>query len=49
MYDVFNIDYGDGLNHYMHLHNLISRGIDEEQRVNVEPVDDSLNSTSVQS
>jgi hypothetical protein len=49
MYDVFNIDYGDGLNHYMHLHNLISRGIDEEQRVNVEPVDDSLNGTSVQS
>jgi hypothetical protein len=28
LYDVFNIDYGDGLKDYMHLHNLISQGLD---------------------
>jgi len=28
LYDVFNIDYGDGLRDYMHLHNLISQGLD---------------------
>lgn len=49
MYDIFNIDYGDGLNHYMHLHNLISRGIDDEQGAFVEPADDNSNDTSVQS
>ena len=28
LYDVFNIDYGDGLKHYMHLHNLISQALE---------------------
>lgn len=27
LYDVFGLDYGDGLDHYMALHNLISRGL----------------------
>jgi hypothetical protein len=49
MYDIFNIDYGDGLNHYMHLHNLISCGIDDEQAASVASVDDNLNDTTVQS
>lgn len=45
MYDVFNIDYGDGLKHYMQIHNLISHAVDGEQAAFVESVDDSLNST----
>ena len=49
LYDIFNIDYGDGLKHYMQLHNLISRGIDDEQGVSAQGVDDSSNDTSVQS
>jgi hypothetical protein len=49
IYDIFNIDYGDGMKHYMHLHNLISRGIDDEQGASVEGVDDNLNDTIVQS
>lgn len=28
MYDVFNIDYADGLAHYMELHNLIYKGME---------------------
>ena len=49
MYDVFNIDYGDGLKHYMQLHNLISRGVDDEPEATVDAVDDNLNSTNDQS
>jgi len=49
MYDVFNIDYGDGLKHYMQLHNLISRAVDDEQAAFVGPVDDNLNNTDDQS
>lgn len=29
MYDVFNIDYGDGLAHYMALHNFIYKGMED--------------------
>jgi hypothetical protein len=32
VYDIFNIDYGDGLKHYMHLHNLIHQGLEAEQK-----------------
>ena len=32
MYDIFNVSYGDGLNHYMTLHNLIARALDGENR-----------------
>ena len=49
MYDIFNIDYGDGLKHYMQLHNLISRAVDDEQAAFVDDADDSLNSTDDQS
>lgn len=49
LYDIFNVDYGDGLKHYMRLHNLISRGIDDEQGVSAQGVDDNSNDTSVQS
>jgi hypothetical protein len=28
LYDVFNIDYGDGLKHYMLLHNLIGQALE---------------------
>jgi len=45
MYDIFNIDYGDGLKHYMQIHNLISHAVDGEQAAFVERVDDNLNST----
>ena len=30
MYDIFNLDYGDGLSHYMMLHNLIHQGLEVE-------------------
>lgn len=33
MYDVFDLDYGDGLNHYMELHNIISRGLDSQNNI----------------
>ena len=33
IYDVFGLDYGDGLTHYMQLHNLIGQGIEAEQKV----------------
>lgn len=33
IYDVFGLEYGDGLDHYMELHNLISRGMDREPRL----------------
>ena len=49
LYDIFNIDYGDGLKHYMRLHNLISLGIDYEQGVSVRDVDGNLDGTSGQS
>jgi hypothetical protein len=45
IYDIFNIDYGDGLKHYMQIHNLISHAVDGEQAAFVERVDDNLNST----
>ena len=32
MYDVFGLDYGDGLTHYMQLHNLIGQGLAAEQK-----------------
>ena len=32
IYDVFGLDYGDGLTHYMQLHNLIGQGIENEQK-----------------
>jgi hypothetical protein len=31
MYEVFGLDYGDGLPHYMALHNLIHQGLKAEQ------------------
>jgi hypothetical protein len=33
IYDVFGLDYGDGLTYYMQLHNLIGQGIESEQKV----------------
>jgi len=33
IYDVFGLDYGDGLTHYMQLHNLISQGLESEKKV----------------
>jgi hypothetical protein len=33
IYDVFGLDYGDGLTHYMQLHNLIGQGIEGEKKV----------------
>jgi hypothetical protein len=32
IYDVFGLDYGDGLTHYMQLHNLIGQGIESERK-----------------
>jgi hypothetical protein len=32
IYDVFGLDYGDGLTHYMQLHNLISQGLEAEKQ-----------------
>ena len=32
MYDIFELDYGDGLAHYMQLHNLIHQGLEAEQK-----------------
>jgi hypothetical protein len=49
MYDVFNIDYGDGLKHYMQLHNLISRAVDDEQAAGAVSADDNSSDTSAQS
>jgi hypothetical protein len=49
MYDIFNIDYGDGLKHYMQIHNLISRAVDDEQAAGAGSADDSSNDTNVQS
>lgn len=31
MYEVFGLDYADGLNHYMRLHNLICLGLEAEK------------------
>lgn len=33
IYDVFGLDYGDGLNHYMALHNLIGFALDHQNAV----------------
>jgi hypothetical protein len=49
MYDIFNIDYGDGLKHYMQLHNLISRAVDDEPEALVDVADDSSNGKDGQS
>jgi hypothetical protein len=49
MYDIFNIDYGDGLKHYMQIHNLLSRAVDDEPRVVVDVADDSSNGKDGQS
>ena len=38
MYDIFNLDYGDGLSHYMMLHNLIHQGLEAEAN-SCKPVD----------
>ena len=32
LYDIFGLDYGDGLTHYMQLHNLIHQGLAAEQK-----------------
>jgi hypothetical protein len=32
IYDVFGLDYGDGLTHYMQLHNFIGQGIEAEKK-----------------
>lgn len=32
MYDIFDIDYCDGLAHYMELHNAIYRGLEADRR-----------------
>lgn len=32
LYDVFGLDYGDGLAHYMRLHNLIYLGLEAEKQ-----------------
>lgn len=32
LYEVFNLDYSDGLTHYMRLHNLIWLGLDAEAK-----------------
>jgi hypothetical protein len=31
IYDIFGLDYGDGLDHYMTLHNLIGKGLDHQE------------------
>lgn len=46
MYDIFNIDYGDGLKHYMQIHNLISHAVDDEQEAFADVADDNSNSTN---
>jgi hypothetical protein len=33
MYDVFGIDYCDGMSHYMELHNAIYRGLEADKRL----------------
>tara|TARA_R110000772_G_scaffold178278_1_gene289680 strand:+ start:454 stop:795 length:342 start_codon:yes stop_codon:yes gene_type:complete len=32
LYNVFGLEYGDGLTYYMQLHNLIVRGIEDEKK-----------------
>lgn len=32
LYDIFGLDYGDGLTYYMQLHNLIHQGLAAEQK-----------------
>jgi hypothetical protein len=31
IYDVFGLEYGDGLDHFMTLHNLIGKGLDHQE------------------
>ena len=33
LYDIFGLEYGDGLTYYMQLHNLIHQGLAAEQKV----------------
>ena len=33
LYEVFGLEYGDGLTYYMQLHNLISQGLEAEKKV----------------
>lgn len=33
MYEVFDVDYSDGMNHYITLHNLIYRGLEADKRL----------------
>lgn len=49
MYDIFNIDYGDGLKHYMQLHNLLSRAVDDGPEAFAGVVDDSSDGIGDQS
>lgn len=32
IYEIFGLEYGDGLTHYMQLHNLIGQGIEGEKK-----------------
>jgi hypothetical protein len=32
LYDIFGLEYGDGLTYYMQLHNLIGQGIESERK-----------------
>ena len=43
MYDVFGLDYGDGLTHYMQLHNLIGQGLAAEQKACMKDDKDARN------
>ena len=43
IYDVFGLDYGDGLTHYMQLHNLIGQGLDAEQKACMKDNKDARN------
>lgn len=40
IYDVFDVDYGDGLAHYMTLHNLIYQGLEAKEHSQTESVED---------
>ena len=33
LYDIFGLDYGDGLSYYMRMHNLIHLGLEAEQKL----------------
>jgi len=42
MYDIFGIDYCDGLAHYMELHNAIYRGLEADRRAHRADDEDAL-------